>query len=370
MAKRRSVTSTDIAREAGVSRATVSVVLNETQSNIRVSEATRRRVRDAAAKLHYAPNPAAQALRRQRSRAIAFVPRTMHMTAFGHPIAYQLSLHASRAAARRGYHVIEISPEPSPGAEGRESEELFAFILSRRPDGVLFDAPTTPQAVERVVQSGIPVVQLIRPHFEIPTPTVTVDATQGINDAVDHLVSLGHRHVAYLGSTDTHPVYRSRLESFRVALARHGVRLAVELVALDPDHSLEAGIHLARTMLACRPLPTAFFTASDIFAVGVLHALHEARIRVPDDVSLISYDDVYAPMLYPPITSVAQPLKEVAEHAIDLLVRRIEQPDDAPGDDDHAHIVLPTCLHVRQSTCEPRLGNSEQEGLTPLRVKR
>lgn len=353
MVKRRSVTSADIAQEAGVSRATVSAVLNGARGNIRISDATRRRVLETALKLRYAPNPVAQALRRRRSGAIAFVSRTMHKTAFGHPISYQLNLHASQAAARRGCHVIEISPETADDA----GDDLFTFLLSRRPDGVIFDAPTTPQEVARVVESGIPVVQLIRPHFEIPTPTITVDATRGIHDAVEHLVALGHRRIAYLGNVDTHSVNRARLDSFRFALARHGVPLPETAIALGPEYTLEGSIALARTALTRLPLPTALFAAGDIFAVGALHALHERRIRVPDAMSLVSYDDVYAPMLYPLVTSVAQPLREVAEHAIDVLWRRIEQPDGATASDEGAddlHLVLPTRLHIRQSTHAPR----------------
>lgn len=353
MARRRSVTSADIAQEAGVSRATVSAVLNETRGNIRISDETRRRVLETASKLRYAPNPAAQALRRRRSGAIAFVSRTMHKTAFGHPISYQLNLHASQAAARRGCHVLEISPETTSGTAGGTSDDLITFLLSRRPDGVIFDAPTTPQEVIHVVESGIPVVQLIRPHFEVPTPTIIVDATRGIHDAVDHLVALGHRHITYLGNVDTHPVNRARLDAFQIALARHGVPLPATAIALGPDYTLEGGIALAREALTRSPLPTALFAAGDIFAVGALHALHEMQVRVPDAMSLVSYDDVYAPMLYPPVTSVAQPLREVAEHAVAMLLRRIEQPDGAADGDegaDDAHLVLPTRLHIRQST--------------------
>lgn len=357
MMKRRSVTSAEIAHEAGVSRATVSAVLNEARGNIRISEETRRRVLETASKLRYVPNPMARALQRNRSGAIAFVSRTMHKTAFGHPISYQLNLHAAQAAARRGSHVIEISPETTGGAPDTASDDLFTFLLSRRPDGVIFDAPTTPEEVARVVESGIPVVQLIRPHFEVATSTVTVDATRGIHEAVDHLVGLGHRTIMYLGSVDTHPVNRARLDSFRAALVRHGVSLPDAAIALGPDYTLEGSIALARSALLYEPLPTAIFAAGDIFAVGALHALHELRVRVPDAISLVSYDDVYAPLLYPPITSVAQPLRDVAQQAIDMLLRQIERAHNPVDGDDSAadaHLVLPTHLSIRSSTQAPR----------------
>ena len=351
MSKPPTVTSTDVARQAGVSRATVSAVLNGTQGNIRVSEETHRRVRAVAASLGYSPHPAAQALRRQRSRTIAFVPRTMHATEFGHPIAYQLGLHADRAAARLGYHVIEVSPEPNATDHG---EGLIDFLLSRRPDGVVFDAPTTAHAVEAMVTRGIPVVQLIRPQFAVATPTIIVDAAQGVTDAADHLVALGHRRIAFLGTNDPHLANSSRFDHFIAALARHAITIPETYIALGADYTMECGIALTRTLLGRSPLPTALFAASEFFAIGALRALHEARVWVPDDISLISYDDLYAPILYPPITSVAQPLREVAEQAISLIVTTIE--GGAAAQQPPAHIVLPTELHVRASTRPPPEG--------------
>lgn len=349
MDRRRSVTSTDIARAVGVSRATVSVVLNGTRSNIRVSDETRQRVLTAAAALNYSPHPAAQALRRRRSSEIAFVPRTMHKTEFGHPIAYQLNLHASRAAARRGYRVIEVTPEINATGDG---DELFAFLLSRRPDGVIFDSPATADDVRRIMESGIPVVQLMRLQLAVETATITVDASRGIIDAIDHLVDLGHRRIAYLGSDDAHVANRSRRECFLATLARHGIPAPDDSIALGPEYTLEQGAALTRRVLGCSPPPTALFAAADNFAVGALHALHAAHIRVPDAMSVVSYDDVYAAMLYPPITSVSQPLREIAECAVECITEQLERAAGAATE--LVHLVLPTHLTVRQSTQLPR----------------
>ncbi len=357
MTKRRAITSAEIAREVGVSRATVSAVLNDARGNIRVSQDTRRRVLETVSKLRYVPNPAAQALRLNRSGVIAFVSRTMHKTAFGHPISYQLQLHAAQAAAQRGSQIIEISPGITADGTGNASDDLFTVLLSRRPDGVIFDAPTTPDEVARVVEIGIPAVQLIRPHREVPTATVTVDATHGIDEAVEHLIALGHRSLLFLGNVDPHPANRSRLDAFRMALTRYGVPLPETAIALGPEYTLEGSIALARSALQRAPLPTAIFAAGDIFAVGALHVLHGLQVRVPDAISLVSYDDVYAPLLYPPITSVAQPLRDVAQRAIDILLQQIERADEPLAADEggaHAHLVLPTHFVIRSSTQAPQ----------------
>ena len=346
MAKQRTITSTDVAREAGVSRATVSAVLTGTQGNIRVSAETERRVRAVATALGYSPHPVAQALRRQRGRMIAFVPRTMHATAFGHPIAYQLALAAARAAARHGYHVVEISPEPGEAGDG-----AAAFLLSRRPDGVIFDAPSAAHDVEAVIARDIPVVQLLRP-LPAATATVIVDATPGIAAAVDHLVALGHRRIAFVGTDDPHIANRSRLNHFRAALARHALELPAEYLLLGADYTLETGEALMRSLLARSPLPTALFAASDFHALGVLRASHAARLWVPDAISILSYDDVYASLLSPPLTSVAQPLSAVAEAAVAYLVAAL---DGGAGDRRTQH-VFPTTLNVRASTAPPPAG--------------
>ena len=271
--------------------------------------------------------------------------------------AHLTSSHTLDAAARHGAHVIEISPETTRTPSGAVSDDIFGFLLSRRPDGVIFDAPTGPDDVAKVLASGIPVVQLLRPHLGVPTATVTVDATRGVHEAIDHLIGLGHRAILYLGSADTHRANRSRLDAFHAALLHHGIVLPEDAVALGPDYTLEGSIALARAALRREPLPTAIFAGGDIFAVGALHALHELRVRVPDAISLVSYDDVYAPLLYPPITRVAQPLRDVAQQAIDVLVRQIEHPasaSDGDADTPPAHLVLPTELHIRSSTQSPR----------------
>jgi LacI family transcriptional regulator len=358
MAKSATPTSTDVARQAGVSQATVSGVLNGT--NIRVSDATRVRVLAAAAELGYAPHPAAQALRRRRSGAIGFVPRAFRGTPYEHPVPYHLSIHIARAALGRGWHVVEASAET---ANARGGGELIQFLLGRRVDGVIFDWPESADEVRHVLDRGVPVVQVIRPQFAAATPTVTVDAAPGIGGAIDHLVALGHRRIAFLGDRGAHPTDRSRLDSFKVALARHGLAVPGEYVCLVTNYASEEGAARTRALLALPRRPTALFAASDSLAIGALHALYEARVHVPDALSLISYDDLFAPHLYPRLTSVAQPLEEVAERAVALLAAQVEQREEATLEP--ARLALPTRLVVRQSTQVPAAEAREQEGGRP-----
>lgn len=293
MARPRQATSTDVARQAGVSQATVSVVLSGVRSNIRVSDATRRRVLAAAADLGYAPHPAARALRQRRSGAIGFLPRPERGLPFEHPIHYLLSIHTARAALDRGYQLVEAGVETDAL---RGSDALVQFLVNRRVDGVLFDGPRTAAEVRRVVDRGLPAVQILRPRPDVATPTVTVDAAPGIAAAIDHLVGLGHRAIAFLGKSGAAPVDRARLDAFTAATARRGLAIPGDYIRLIAgDYGLEHGRALTRELLALPERPTAIFAASDSLALGAAHALYEAEVRVPAAMSLISYDDTLAP---------------------------------------------------------------------------
>ncbi|MDQ2785227.1 MAG: LacI family transcriptional regulator [Chloroflexota bacterium] len=344
----QSVTSSDVGRRAGVSQATVSAVLNGARSNIRVSEATRQRVIAAATELGYTPHLAAQALRRQRSGVIGFVPRFFRQTPYERPIPYLLSGHIARAAMLRGYHIIEVNAESD---QARTSDELIRFLLGQRVDGVIFDAPGSVEEVRRFIDRGVPVVQLLRPQQVVEASTITVDASCGINSAVDHLVGLGHRAIAFIGSSRTDPVDRSRLDAFLAALDRHAIPLPDGYLHLGTTRAVDGGYQATQSLLACAERPTALIAMGDSLALGALRALYERSIRVPDGMSIVSYDDAFAAFLYPPLTSVAQPVQAVAEHAIAVLAERLD--GDEVKVHTPVHLVLRTGLVVRASTHAP-----------------
>jgi DNA-binding LacI/PurR family transcriptional regulator len=346
--KSRSATSNDVARRAGVSRAAVSVVLNGARSNIRVSAETRQHILAAAAELGYAPDLAAQSLRRGHSRVIGYVRRSFSEILYEQPIPYQLGTNITRAAQNHGYHVIEVSPETHAF---RDRKELLQLLLGHRVDGVIFDWPSSGSEVQQFVDEGLPIVQLIRPQFSIQTSYITVDSSQGINEAINHLVYQGHRHIAFLGNDNSHPVDRTRLDNFLRALAHHKIAVHEEYLRLGTTYSLDEGYQFMNALLALALPPTALFVASDTLALGALRALYQARMHVPEDISVISYDDTFAAYLYPPLTSVSQPLEEVAERAVALIVEGIEAVN---GVNEKIQVVLPTHLTMRKSTAPPK----------------
>lgn len=349
MARVRPATSYDVAKHAGVSQATVYAVFSARQGTIRVSEPTRQRVLAAAAALEYSPNPAAQALRRQRSGIIGFISHVMHASPAEQPlpIMYLLGIHLARTAISRGYHVLEASAE-SVTPQG--SEQLVHFLLGRRVDGVIFERPNTVDEVRQFVDRGVPVVQLLNPQPAIPTAAVTIDPAPGIAAAVDHLVEQGHQRIAFVSSCSAYGTIPARLDAFHAALARQRLAVPEEYMHLRDTLTRPEGAAATEALLALPTRPTAIFTAGEGLAFGVLQALQQARVRVPDEMSLISFDDAFAAHLAPPLTSVAQPFREIAEWAIAII---LEQLDHAAGAAEPACIVLPTRLVIRGSTAPP-----------------
>lgn len=352
MKKGTAPTSVDVAKRAGVSQATVSMVFSGRQERVRVSDVTRTRVLAVAAELGYSPHPLAQALRRQRSGIIGFVPRDHRTTPTMHPVPFLLGLHLARAAMHRGYHMLEVGAEDDPFVS---QETLVSFLQSRRVDGVIFDGPETVRDVERVFACGVPVVQVIRPQLAVPTATITVDPAPGIDAAVAHLVALGHRAIAFVGRGGPYPVDKLRLDSFVTALARHALAPDRDALHLVARYTPEEAYAATRALLARPVRPTAIFAAGDNLVLGVLRALHEARVRVPEAMSVVSYDDVLAADLYPPLASVAQPLADVGERAVALIAALLDPA--SPEEESPRHLVLATRFIARASTQPPQSGD-------------
>lgn len=345
MQRSRAVTSADVARLAGVSRAVVSIVLNGARSNTRVAEQTRQRVIEAASTLQYIPHPAAQALRRQWSGIIGYVPRPVHNGSTVSLIRYQVSRHIADMATRSGSHIVEVSSE----VETANADQGFiSFLVGHRVDGVIIDSPATASVVQGVIDAGLPIVQIVRPQFSVPTPTVTVDATDGIMQAIRHLVMQGHRTIAFLGHGGPHRIDQRLLSLYRAALTSHHIPINEDFVCFTYEYSLEAGLEGMQRLLSTPDRPTALFAAGDTLAAGALQALYDARIRVPDDMSVIAYDDSLAPYLSPRLTCIPQPFAEVAECAVKLLTAMRDTL--TPQADEMPHIVLPTQFTVREST--------------------
>jgi LacI family transcriptional regulator len=323
----------DVAREAGVSVATVSRVFNDSQ---RVNEETRRRVRAVAEGLHFWPNGVARSLITNRTHAIGVLLPDLHGEFFSEVIRGM-----DLAARREGLHVLVSSSHS-------DTDELVSTLRSMRGriDGLIVMAPDVDSAPSiRASAWDCPVV-LLGPGGEVPDfDTVSIANYDGAYAVVRHLQRLGHRRIATITGPVRNVDARQRLEGYRAAMREAGVSGTKTLEVLG-DFTEPSGYQGAQVILRLSPRPTAVFVGNDVMAVGVLGALRDAGVRVPRDMAVVGFDDIaIARHLTPPLTTVHVDAYQMGERALHRLLRR-DRGEPAPT---RSHEVLPTWLVVRES---------------------
>jgi DNA-binding LacI/PurR family transcriptional regulator len=322
----------DVARLAGVSHQTVSRVLNG-QTNVR--EETRLRVLQAVEKLSYRPNAAARALVTRRTRRIGVV--TSNMRLFG-PASALLGI--DQAARERGYTVSVTSTE---GMDAAQTRDALNEMADQSVDGIIVIAPSEGAArVLHRLPGTVPVVA-VEAAYSDDVPLASVDQVTGARLATEHLLGLGHRRVLHVSGPTDWGEARERIEGWRAALS------AADRVAppvLTGDWSAASG-YRAAAAVAEDPSVTAVFAANDHMALGLLSGLHEHRVRVPQDVSVVGFDDIpEAEYMVPALTTVHQPFDEVGRRGMQMLIAMIDAPE---AGSEVSELVEPT-LVVRRST--------------------
>ena len=315
----RRPTSADVAHEAGVSRTTVSFVLNE-RPDVKFPDETRRRVLDAAERLGYQPNASARRLAGGHSHVIALVMRqSPEQVASDAGLAE--TLRGLAAAARSGGFRVMVEPLAPDGPHATYT----ALLRSQHADGLVISGPRVddPSLLE-LVRDGFPIV-LQGDLPDVSCPSVDVDNVAGARGAVEHLIALGHRRIACI--TNAPLVYtaaQERLAGYHEALAAAGI-------PADPDLVIEGGFdassgHRAMAELLARTEFGAAFVASDVVALGAIGALRAAGLQVPDDVSIVGFDDIpLAAYFDPPLTTVRLPAFELGQAAGRALLERIAE---------------------------------------------
>jgi DNA-binding LacI/PurR family transcriptional regulator len=333
-AGRSGATLRSVAELAGVSTATVARVLRESDL---VAPQTRERVSEAIQATGYRINAVASGLRRQRTETIGHILHGISPNPFFAGVALGLQEQAAEA----GFEVMMFNAQNQPARE-RVGVEAF---LSRRVDAIVFTTPLAAENVKLAVDGGVRVVQVERPTT-VPSAAVLVDNYVGSRAAVEHLVDLGHTEIAFIGGDpagEADSPEAQRLGGYLDGIEFHGLQPRTVLGSYgdptDPAYQ-DLGAEYLRTLLAGGRIPTAVFAGSDLLAAGVLQALHDARIWVPEQVSVVGFDDTYAAHLPPPLTTVALPMHEMGAAAF----RCIESAKDNRVE------RLTTTLKVRRST--------------------
>ncbi|MFJ9122863.1 LacI family DNA-binding transcriptional regulator [Streptomyces sp. NPDC102340] len=326
----------DVAREAAVSVGTVSNVLNQPD---RVSEPTRRHVQQVIARLGYVRSEYARQLRAGHSRIVSLLVLDM-----GNPFFVDLARGAERAAREAGLGVMVCNSAQSPDVE---AEYLSMFAEQRVRGALITPADPSGATLRDFRRHGIPYVVVDRVAGDEPGCSVAVDDVAGGALALRHLVDAGHRSIAYVSGPPQLKQVQDRREGAHKALAEAGLP-ATHLYELPTDRlDVAAGRDAGARLLGLAHRPTAVFCANDLLALGVLQSLYAAGVRVPDDMSLIGYDDIeFASAATVPLTSVRQPAVTLGATAARLLLE--ETGEEAPVHR-HQHVVLKPELVVRGS---------------------
>jgi LacI family transcriptional regulator len=333
-----SLTLEEIGKLAGVSRSTVSRVINDYPG---VRDQVRERVWDVIRETGYQPHAAARSLVTRRTRIVGIIIPEAMTTLFIDPFFSHLLCGITRTCNSERYYVmLSLFNDPAgPEATYRR------VVRSGHLDGVIVasthvDDPLFP----RLLEDGVPFVMAGR-HPDERVHSVDVDNVRGARMAVEHLIRLGHTRIATITGPLRMAHGKDRLAGYRQALEAHGFPVEESLIT-EGDYTEPSGwIGVQRLLPAS---PTAIFAASDVMAVGALKALREAGLRVPGDVALIGFDDVpIAAAVEPALTTVHQPIERLGSMAADLLLSLLEHP---PDEDAPAHrIVVPVRLVVRAS---------------------
>jgi DNA-binding LacI/PurR family transcriptional regulator len=337
LAKR--VTSMDVAKRAGVSRTTVSFVLNKVEG-MQISDETKKRVFSAAQELGYVPDAAAQALASGRTKTLGlFLARRsqvigsdMYLTQVLEVLVHEINRHGMRLLLE----VVEDYENP---------ESYLKLVRSNSIDGVLYSGPMIQDsALSSLYDHGIPTV-LMGNLPGVPYPSVDIDNRAAAELAVKHLIRFGHRQIACI--TNAKPSYSGascRLQGYRDALDQEGIPFSNDLVRFG-DFDPESGYQQMSSLIESGVPITAAFVASDVVALGAMSAIRNHGLKIPGDIAIVGFDDVpVAKYLDPGLTTIQLPMAELSRCACEMLVGMIG--GEPPG---QPNILLDAKLVVRKS---------------------
>jgi LacI family fructose operon transcriptional repressor len=326
-------TNKDVANRAGVSIATVSRVVNSLPN---VRPELRRKVLRAVKELNYQPSRTAQRLRAKRSRVIGLV-----ISDIQNPFFTSVVRGIEDVASERGYSLVLCNSDEDP-----EKERLYIDVM--RAEGVagmiLATTSHVNSHIRNLLAHNIPIVAIDRRIKDRRVDSVLVANVKGAFQAVEHLLRLGHQRIGMV-SMRIIPTGRERRVGYLRALRKYGVRSSSRLIRLGLAKP-EGGYECARKLIQLEPRPTALFVDNNMMMLGALEAIRESGLRVPEELSVVGFDDMpWAKLLHPPLTVVAQPTHELGRQAVESLLERLDQPDKPVS-----HVQLMPELIIREST--------------------
>lgn len=306
----------DVAREAGVSIATVSHVINNTRF---VSAETRKKVLRAVELCNYYPNAHARSLASGRSNTLGLV-----VSDISNPFFPELIKSIEAAAFEHGYDLILSNTN----YDAERSSHYVRRLIERKVAGVaLMTSELDTSLIEELACRHVSVVFLDLGSAGQCMSNIIVDYEAGIEEAIDHLVAYGHRQIAYVGGPRRLRSAFKRLEAFNASMARHLPETQPHIY--EGDFKLEGGRRAASEMLSDEgQLPTAVVAANDMMALGLMQEFRAAQLSIPDHISIVGFDDIaFATLCEPPLTTISLPHAELGQRAVEALIATIEHPE-------------------------------------------
>lgn len=329
----------DVAKKADVSIATVSFVINDSKP---ISEDTKNRVLKVIKELNYHPSKSAINLVSGKTGNIGFILTDDHFLRT-EPFYTTIFLGTEFEARSEGYYILLTSVRPDFG----EEDILPRFILNKSVDGIIIAGKIPNTLIERISAYNLPTVFVDYIPLKNSCPLVLIDNIQGALLATNHLIDLGHTNIAFIGGDIEHPSLSHRLIGYKQALERANIPIKNNLIITDAKYpDKKNGFNSAKKLFLKNKNVTAVFAANDAMAIGVLHYLNDNGYKVPQDVSLVGFDDVEADiMLHPPLTTIRVPKIEMGVEALKLIVNAVKNKKSLPK-----KVLVPVELIVREST--------------------
>lgn len=325
----------DVARMANVSTATVSRVISNAGT---VKKETAEKVLEAIKKLNYQPNMLARQLRRSETKTILVVVPDITNTFFSAVLRGIESV-----AIENGYQVLL-----GDARNNVETETSYLAILGqKKADGLILLTARTEQKILEELSQDYPVVLACEYYEGTQLPTVSIDNVSSSRKATEYLISLKHKRIGHISGPLNVVVGRDRCKGFHQAMAKHGLSVDPSLVQ-EGEFSFESGFNLMMKFLSLEEPPTAIFAGNDEMAMGAVKAAKSKGVRVPEDLSVVGFDDIkFASIFEPALTTIAQPTFDMGQKAMHLLLRLINHEEL-----DKDQFILPDKLIVRDSCKE------------------
>ncbi len=334
-----------IARLANVSIATVSRTINRVAT---VNPKISKRVWKVIEEVNYFPNTQARALVSGRSWILGLI-----VSEITNPFFPELIQGFEDVAVEHGYEILVSSTN----YDSKRMSQCIRRMLERNVDGVaIMTFGIEEPLLEQLALRNVPLVFIDVGPERPGVSLLKVDYHHGIRQGVQHLAALGHKSIAFISGPARLHSAQSRLKAFQTSLEESGISPDPSLI-FEGDHTLEGGLTAAKQLLAAKDIPTAVMCSNDMTAIGVLHTIYRAGLRVPDDLSVIGFDNIhFAEVTIPPLTTVQMSRLDIASAAVSALRAQVETSEGAPPRQDYE---ITTELVVRESTGSPR-GTTKQ----------